>query len=169
MEFSYCPACGQKLTQREVGDEGLVPWCAPCNRPWFGFSYPCVICLVMDGDDRIVLIKQSYVSQNYICVAGFVKHGETIETTAKREVEEETGLQVLRVEYVSSYYYEKRDNLMLGFVCHVEPGALHISQEVDKAQWFTLEEAKEKLREGSVGKDLLRDYLEKRAAEKEAL
>ena len=159
MFFEYCPKCGMKLDKKEIGDEGLVPFCLVCEQPHFSFSYPCVICLVVDDANNIVLIKQSYVSNNYICVAGFVKQGETIEHTALREVEEETGLKVLDVEYIKSYYYSKRDNLMFGFVCKVEKAEFSISNEIDKAEWFTLEEAEGLLRKGSIGQVLLRDYI----------
>ena len=159
MIFKYCPDCGKKLTQKEIGDEGIVPFCDYCNRPLFSFSYPCVICLVMDKSQNIALIKQDYVSDNYICVAGYIKQGETTEQTAKREVEEEMGLPVLTAKYINSYYYKKRDNLMLGCVCTVEHCDFSISDEVDSAKWFSLGEAETQLRQGSIGKDLLMDYL----------
>ncbi|MDD4493643.1 MAG: NUDIX domain-containing protein [Eubacteriales bacterium] len=159
MTFQHCPNCGKALIQKECGDEGFIPFCGACNRPLFPFSYPCVICLVIDQTNQIALIKQSYVSDRFICVAGYVKQGETIEETAKREVEEETGLSVLNAKYIRSYYYEKRDNLMFGFVCTVEHADFNISGEVDSAAWFTMEEAETLLRQGSVGKDLLRDYM----------
>lgn len=159
MEFQYCPVCGASLEKRELGDEGLVPFCMACSRPFFSFSYPCVLCLVVDGCGNIVLIKQAYVSAHYVCVAGYVKQGETIEDTARREVAEETGLTVRQVQYIGSYYYEKRDNLMLGFACTVEKAPLQISVEVDTAGWFPLEQAKELLRPGSVAAALLEAYM----------
>lgn len=116
--------------------------------------------IVVDDENNVALVKQAYVSNNYICVAGYVKQGETIESTAKREVEEETGLQVISAKYIKSYYYEKRDNLMFGFVCIVKHSEFNISGEVDKAEWFSLTEAEKLLRQGSVGQDLMRDYLE---------
>ena len=27
MQFQYCPACGAKAIQKEIGDEGLMPYC----------------------------------------------------------------------------------------------------------------------------------------------
>lgn len=159
MKFTCCPQCGNVLSEKEIGDEGLVPFCDKCLRPWFSFSYPCVICLVTDETGKnIALIKQSYVSDNYICVAGYVKSGEELESTAAREVTEETGLEVLSVRYVKSWFYEKRDNLMCGFVCTVKKGEFDISGEVDSACWFTLEEADKRLRHGSIAWQLFREY-----------
>ena len=159
MVFNYCPICGEKLTNREIGDEGSIPFCEKCGRPWFTFSYPCVLCLVIDNDENIALIKQSYVSDHYVCVAGYVKEKETIEQAARREVEEETGLCVHSVKYIKSYYYPKRDNLMHGFICRVKTSDFTLSCEVDRAQWFPLEEGMKLLREGSVARTLLNDYM----------
>lgn len=159
MQFQFCPLCGSKLSTKQVGDEGEIPFCESCGRPWFSFSYPCVICLLTDGEGRYALIRQTYATKNYVCVAGFIKEQETAEQTAIREVREETGLEVLSLRFINSYYYPKHDNLMLGYVCTVKPGEFRLSGEVERAGWFTLEETRELLSHGTVGKDLLRDHL----------
>lgn len=162
MQFSFCPECGRRLIRKQIGDEGEIPYCEACERPWFSVSYPCVICLATDGKGRFALIKQTYATKNYVCVAGFIKERETAEQTAVREIQEEIGLKVLDIRFVSSYYYPKHDNLMLGFACTVEPGEFRLSGEVERAGWFSLEQARELLSHGTVGKDLLRDYLKMR-------
>lgn len=160
MDFTYCPQCGEKLVPKVCGDEGETPYCNSCKRPFFPFSYPCVICLCIDSDSsEIALIKQGYVSENYVNVAGYVKRGETPENTAVREVKEEIGLDALSVSYAGSWYHAKSDNLMLGFVCKVKRGELTISSEVDEADWFPLEKARELLRRDSIGMSLLEKYL----------
>ena len=119
-----------------------------------------MICLcVTEDNSEIALIKQSYVSEHYVNVAGYIKQGETPETTAVREVMEEIGLETVSCKYVGSYYYAKRDNLMLGYVCKVKKGELKLSVEVDSAEWFPLKNAAQLLRQGSIAQDLLNDYL----------
>lgn len=159
MQFTFCPDCGGRLIKKSIGDEGEIPFCESCGRPWFSFSYPCVICLLTDGAGNYALIRQTYATKNYVCVAGFIKEQETAEQTAAREICEETGLEVLSMRYVGSYYYPKHDNLMIGYLCTVEHGEFRLSGEVKTAGWFTLEEARELLSHGTVGKDLMRDSL----------
>ncbi|MDR0946582.1 MAG: NUDIX domain-containing protein [Ruminococcus sp.] len=159
MNYTYCPNCGEKLTTKLCGDEGMVPYCEKCDKVYFNFSQPCVICLIADENNNIALIKQSYVSEKYICVAGFLKQAETAELAAAREVNEETGLDVLSVKYLNSYFYEKNDLLMLGFVCSVKRSDFLLSEEVESAKWFSVDEAYEKLRTGSIGKVLLNDWI----------
>lgn len=33
MHFTYCPHCGTKLTGKEIGDEGIIPYCEKCSVP----------------------------------------------------------------------------------------------------------------------------------------
>ena len=131
-----------------------------CQRPFFSFSYSCVICLCLTEDNsEIALIKQKYVSDSFINVAGYIKRGETAESTAVREVKEEIGLDVVSCRYIRSYYSKKNDNLMFGFICKVRKDELKISCEVDSAQWFPLKYAQQMLRYDSIGWNFLNDYL----------
>ena len=70
MEFNYCPVCGAALQGRILGDEGEVPYCEACSRPWFSFSYPCVICLAVDENGDIALIREVCRKENYRIVNG---------------------------------------------------------------------------------------------------
>ncbi|MDO5416117.1 MAG: NUDIX domain-containing protein [Lachnospiraceae bacterium] len=159
MKFIHCPRCGAELKRREIGDEGLVPYCENCGRPWFDMPYACTITLVVNEFDEAALIRQGYVSEQfYVCIAGYVKCGETAEETAAREVKEELGLDVEEIHYTRSYYFEKKDMLMLAFEAHVKKADFHISGEVDRAEWLTFEEAHRQMRPGSVAIQLLENY-----------
>jgi NAD+ diphosphatase len=161
MKFIHCPQCGDKLIPRNIGDEGLMPYCPTCDRPVFNMPYACTLTLVVNELREVALIKQSYVSQtNYVLVAGYIKSGENAEETAIREVQEEIGVAAHTLRYIKSYYYEKRDMLMFGYVALADKCPLSISVEVDAAEWVPIEEAKSRLKEGSIAMQLLLDYLE---------
>lgn len=162
MKFIYCPDCGEKAVQKEIGDEGLMSFCNKCNKPLFDSFYTCVIVLAVNEYNEAVLIRQDYVSKDtYVCVAGHIKSGENAETTAMREVEEEIGIRPRNIEYINSYYYDKKDMLMLGFLAHVKKQDFNISQEVDKAEWFDLKHAAEKVRKGSIAMKLIEQCKDK--------
>ncbi len=160
MTFRYCPLCGEKLLPKPIGDEGEVPFCEKCGRPFFPFSYPCVICLCIAEDGDVLLIKQSYGIIRYVCVAGYIKAGESAEECAKREIAEETGLEMLSAHFLYSRYFEKHDNLMLAFACRVRKSELQLSGEVSEAKWFTPEEAEKALFQGAYGIDMLHKWRE---------
>ncbi|MCI9102460.1 MAG: NUDIX domain-containing protein [Lachnospiraceae bacterium] len=165
MKFMYCPHCGAKLAKREIGDEGLIPYCEACRRPWFDMPYACTITLVINEFDEVALIRQGYVSeQHYVCVAGYIKCGESAEETATREVKEELGLEPESVRYTKSYYFVQKDMLMLAFEARVKKDEFHLSGEVDKADWFTFEEAHKRMRKGSIAIQLLENYFGRKGA-----
>lgn len=136
MKFTYCPDCGTRLSARELGDEGMVPWCDRCSRPWFDMFPTAVIALVHDGAGRVLLLRQNYISTEFCnLVSGYIKPGEDAETTARREILEETGQEVLELEPVCTRWFPKKQMLMIGFFARVEPHPLHLSGEVDSAAW----------------------------------
>lgn len=78
MRYIYCPECGRKLTEKEAGDDGPVPYCEGCGKYWFDSFSSCVIVMVVNGEGEIALLTQDYLSTEYkTFVSGFIKPGET--------------------------------------------------------------------------------------------
>ena len=162
MRYTYCPHCGTRLSNREIGDEGLIPYCEKCNIPLWDSFTTSVIVAVVNEFDEVALLRQSYVSTDtYVCVAGIMKLGESAEEAVVREVNEEIGQQVDSVEYIGSYPYEKKDMLMLGYKATVKKKELNLSGEVDSAKWVKFDEALPHLRDGSVAKRLVEAVINK--------
>ena len=150
MRYTFCPDCGAHLTARPIGDEGLVPYCETCQRPWFdGFS-TCIIAAVMNADGQVLLQRETRRPDREVLVAGYIKPGESAEDAARREVAEETGLTTTSLRYVASYAHMDGNQLMLGYAAHAE-GDVHVSpREVLSARWATLDDAVAALKEGSI-------------------
>ena len=156
MKFTYCPHCGSRLIKKEIGDEGLIPYCEQCKVPLWDMFTTCIICAVVNEYDEIALLRQNYVStSSYVCVAGVMKLGESAEETARREILEEIGQVVDTLQFIQSYPYEKKEMLMLGFYATVKKTAFQLSGEVDAVEWFPLSVATEKLRPGSIAWQLV--------------
>ena len=161
MRHEYCPLCGDKLTHRDLGDDKDVPWCERCSRPFFDHSSVCVICLVINEDKNVLLIKQSYGADRFVTVAGYIKAGESAEEAVRREIAEETGLFVTSEEFLYSRYYEKHDNLMLAFACRVKNGEPRLSAEVREALWLDADSAHDRLHEESYLRTMIERYRDK--------
>lgn len=161
MRFTYCPHCGRKLTQRSIGDEGIMPFCDECNIPLWDSFTTSVIVAVVNEFDEIALLRQSYVSKDtYVCVAGIMKPDESAEDAVRREVKEEIGQKAEVIEYIGSYPYPGKEMLMLGFKARVKKKELRLSGEVDSAEWFSFVDAPSKLRDGSIAKRLVECVIE---------
>jgi NAD+ diphosphatase len=161
MRFTYCPHCGTKLICKEIGDEGMIPFCDKCNIPLWDMFTTSVIAAVVNEYGEVALLRQNYVSTTkYVCVAGIMKIGESAEETVIREVKEEIGQDVKNLEFISSYPYEKREMLMLGYKATVNKKDFKLSCEVDSVEWVKYENALSLLREGSIGWQLVKTVIE---------
>ena len=161
MRFVYCPHCGTKLTEKEIGDEGLVPYCEKCNQPLFDMFSTCIIALVVNEEEEAALLRQEYISDHYCnLVSGYMKPGECAEETAQREIEEEIGIRIEKLDFAGTYWFGKKDMLMIGFIARCHKAQLELSNEVDAAEWVPVEEAIHRVHpKGSVSHELLEIYL----------
>ena len=162
MRFIYCPFCGTKLISKEIGDEGMIPYCENCSVPLWDMFTTSIIATVVNEYDEVALLRQNYVSTtNYVCVAGIMKVGESAEETVIREVKEEIGQDVESLEFISSYPYEKKEMLMLGYKAIVKKQDFKLSGEVDSVEWVKFENALTLLREGSIAWQLVKEVYKK--------
>ncbi|MDD3077821.1 MAG: NUDIX domain-containing protein [Paludibacter sp.] len=161
MRFKYCPDCGHKLIDREIGDEGLIPYCEHCEKPLFDMFSTCVIALVVNEFEEALLLRQNYISTVYRnLISGYMKPGERAEDAAMREIEEETGITPDSLQFLGTYWFAKKDMLMIGFMAKAQKSAFNISKEVDEAQWIPVEQAIKMVHpKGSVSYALLEKYM----------
>lgn len=162
MRFTYCPHCGSKLISKEIGDEGMIPYCEKCSVPLWDMFTTSIIAAVVNEYDEVALLRQNYVSTtSYVCVAGIMKIGESAEETVIREVKEEIGQDVEELEFISSYPYEKKEMLMLGYKATVKKQDFKLSGEVDSVEWVKYDSALSLLREGSIAWKLVKTVIER--------
>ena len=141
MRFTYCPDCGEKLVMKEIGDEGEIPYCNNCKKPLFDMFSTCVIVLVKNGEN-VLLLNQSYISTQYRnLVSGYMKPGESAEECAMREVEEEVGIKLDKLEIIGTYWFSKKGLLMIGFMGEASRTSVKLSREVDNAEWVRYDKA----------------------------
>ena len=88
--FIYCPLCGQALTTFHDG-ERLRHRCKHCN--WIHYRNPTVgVAVILFTEEGLWLGQRR--SGGWCIPCGHVEWDETIEEAAKREMLEETGLDV---------------------------------------------------------------------------
>lgn len=164
MHFKYCSECGSKLTEKEIGDEGKIPFCEKCKKPLFDMFSTCIIVLVVNEYYEAALLRQEYISDKYCnLVSGYMKPGETAEIAAEREVCEEIGVQLCSLEFVKTYWFEKKDMLMIGFIGKANKTDFILSDEVDSAEWIPVHQALDLVHpRGSISYSLLEEYMKQR-------
>lgn len=161
MHFIYCPHCGTKLIGKEIGDEGVIPYCDNCKVPLWDMFTTSIIAAVVNECGEVALLRQDYVSTtSFVCVAGIMKPGESAEETVIREIKEEIGQDVEELQYIRSFPYLKKEMLMLGYKASVKKKEFKPSCEVDSVEWVKYEDALSKLREGSIAWQLVKTVIE---------
>lgn len=149
----FCPSCGGGTELRQAG------WsrrCLVCGREHFPRTDPAVIVAVESRDGARILLgaNANWGGRMYSCFAGFAEAGESLEQTVHREIEEESGVRLDELRYVSSQPWPFPRSLMLGFRAVVadEDAARPDGEEIIDVRWFTREEIGSALDgEGPVG------------------
>ena len=161
MHFTFCPHCGARLGSVPFGDDGRVPWCKACHKPFFDIFPVVAITMVVNEEEEVALLKPKYMSEQYYnFVSGYVQPGEAAELCAAREVQEEIGLQARDVHFVCSHWESEQQMLLLGFVARATKGSFTLSEEINAAKWVPVAKALYLVYpEGNITHTLLVQYL----------
>ena len=103
--------------------------------------------MVVRHEDKFLLGRQAaWAPGMYSALAGFMEPGETIEAAMRREVEEEAGIKVGAVSYVTSQPWPFPSSLMIGLLGHAKTSNIVIDPtELETARWFDREEVQSML------------------------
>ena len=135
-----CGRCGARTKPR---DAGWRRQCWACGASAFPRSDPAVIVLITHGNRALLAHHKRFAEPRYTVLAGFVEPGEDIEDCVRREVREESGIEVGEVRYLGSQPWPFPHNLMIG--CWGEARSTDFALDADEltdAVWVTREEAK---------------------------
>ncbi len=159
--MSYCEECGTELINRELENEGIIPYCPRCGQFRFPKYNVAVSMIVINkATDKILLIRQ-YGRPFYILVAGYVSRGEELEHAAIRELREETGMTAESVHFNRTHFFEPSNTLMCNFTVFVKDDSeMNPNSEIDSYTWFTKEDARTNVKPGSLAGQFLEEYLD---------
>ncbi|MGH8234771.1 MAG: NAD(+) diphosphatase [Rhodanobacteraceae bacterium] len=143
----HCGACGALL---ELVDGGHRAACAGCGREHFPRTDPAVIVIVENGDACLLGRQAPWPPNQYSTLAGFVEPGESLADAVRREVREETGIEVIDCDFHSSQPWPFPASLMLGFTAIASGRDIELADgELEDARWFTARDIVAGLRDGS--------------------
>lgn len=135
-ESRCCGNCGEAMV-RLPGEYGKK--CSACATQHYPRIHPCVIGLVIKGDELLLTHKAEWTDGRYGLVAGFVEFGECLEEAMAREVYEETNIRIDNVRYVGSQAWPFPSQLMCGFVADYVSGDVNLNDhELADARWFKI-------------------------------
>jgi len=131
----FCARCGAPTEPSQAGWQRACP---ACGAHHFPRTDPVVIMLVTHGDRLLLGRSPGWPPGMHSLLAGFVEPGETVEAAVRREVAEETGVTVGRVDYLASQPWPYPASLMLGCRAEALSEAITIDPlEIESARWVT--------------------------------
>lgn len=143
----YCGVCGAPMKRSTI----ISKTCTNCGKEVWPQVAPAIIVRVRKAavlneqgqevePEQILLVnaKTFRRSEMYGLVAGFVETGETLEECVRRELKEETNLQVTNIRYFDSQAWPYPCGIMIGFTADYESGEIKLQEEeLRRAGWFS--------------------------------
>lgn len=136
---SFCGVCGAPTVLQSSGHK-LACSNEECAREFFPRIDPAIIVLVTHEDACLLGRNVSWPQRRFSTLAGFVEPGESLEDAVVREVEEEAGVELARIEYVSSQPWPFPASAMCGFFAEAVSRDCAISDELEELRWLTVDE-----------------------------
>jgi 8-oxo-dGTP diphosphatase len=135
--WTNCPRCGHALER----DEKSVR-CGNCGLTMYANPAPTASALVLDDDGRVLLARRGTEpgAGLWDLLGGFVEEGEEPLAALRREVAEETALEIEPLEYFGGYAdrYGEDGIYTLNFywTARITGGELALDAELAAVAWF---------------------------------
>ena len=137
----YCSQCGAMYPLS--GEQNIRAVCQECGAASYRNPSPAVSILVIEGE-RFLLGRRkpnSYEGGRWCLPCGYIEFGEDFLSAARREVREETGLEVnikSVVSVVSNFFTPELHTLVIVLLAEPVGGTLRPSDhELEELRWFS--------------------------------
>ena len=131
------------------------------------YPEPTVGALIFNSERKVLLIKSHKWRGKYTIPGGHIELGETIKEALKREVKEETGLDIYDIKFIGlqefifdDVFWKKKHFIFLDFACKTDSTKIKLNSEAQEYIWVSLEEAL-KLPIEPYTRNAIKKYLEK--------
>ena len=134
----FCGVCGAPMKLHT----DISKRCVNCGKEvWPSLAVAIIVAVTRNSGKELLMVQsKNFRGDYYGLVAGFVETAETLEECVRREVAEETGIQVDNIRYVASQSWPYPSGLMVGFTAEYVGGELAIQHsELKKGGWFTVD------------------------------
>ena len=133
-DHRFCGRCGAPMAPHPVE---IASACTSCGFLAYPDPVPAVIVRI-EKDGRFLLARHAYRTPHlWACIAGHVDPGESAEDCVRREVREETGLEIGDLRYVGSQHWPYPNQLMLAYTARWRAGEIRLQpEELLEAAWF---------------------------------
>lgn len=137
-ESRYCGRCGTPML---LDNSGWLRRCPSCHARQFPRTEPAVMMAVVHGNHMLLGRAPGWPEGLYSILAGFVEPGETFEAAVRREVLEETGIEVGSVRYLASQPWAFPNQVLIGCIAEAQKTTFGLDEEeLEDAVWINRED-----------------------------
>ena len=153
----FCPSCGTKTVMQTT----ISKQCPNCKYEIYPVVSPAILVLIRKGDAILLVHARNFRASFYGLVAGFLETGETLEECVRREVMEETGLEINNITYFGNQPWPYPSNLMVGFIADYVSGTIRLQdEELSEGAFFSKDNLPELPRKLSLARKMIDWWLE---------
>jgi len=130
--FRYCPACATALALLSEAEDGGAKERLRC--PACGFTHwnnpTPVLAAVVELDGRVLLARNAaWHTRMFGLITGFMEAGETPEEGIRREIAEETSLEVSALRLLGVHAFQRMNQVLITYHA-VAHGTVRLSPEL---------------------------------------
>lgn len=98
--YKFCPRCGGNLTRKNS-----YLHCPDCGNDLYQNPKPCNCVIMRNQAGEILLVERAVDPKkgHWDLPGGFVDENEDFEESARREIKEELGIDIAKLDYVGSF------------------------------------------------------------------
>jgi NAD+ diphosphatase len=161
--YKYCPLCKGDFKQKS----NRLFVCQKCNHKQYINPVPCNGVIIVNDNNQIMLVKRKVAPKKeyWDLPGGFIEPGESFETSVKREITEELGIDIEIKKivgiYNDIYFYENLEYPTMGIVvsAKLKSSNIKVADDISSFKFF---EKKDVLKQKLAFKALrhsLEDYI----------
>jgi nucleoside triphosphatase len=113
-------------------------------------AYPEPTCgaLIFNKDGKIFLMKSHKWQNRYVVPGGHIELGETMEQALRREIMEETGMEIYDIRFINVQehvyaegFWKKKHFIFIDFACKTDSTEVTLNSEAQEYVWVQPKDA----------------------------
>jgi NADH pyrophosphatase NudC (nudix superfamily) len=119
----------------EDGGEVMRLRCTACDFTHWNNPTPVLAGIVQVGDQILLARNAAWPGRRFALITGFMEAGETPEDGIRREIAEETNLQVQSLQLIGVYDFQRMNQVIIAYHAVAE-GNVRLSPELAEYKMF---------------------------------
>lgn len=112
------------------------------------FPEPTVGALIINSEGKLFLMQSHKWRGRWVMPGGHIELGERMEEALRREIKEETGLEIYDIQFLlhqefiyDEAFWEQRHFIFFDYACKTNMAEVELNSEAQAYQWITVENA----------------------------